>query len=457
MTRYPVPGTLNPNLPIFAANYKLMRNILAIVGRPNVGKSTFFNRLIESRQAIVEETSGVTRDRHYGRSDWNGIEFSVIDTGGYVVGSEDIFEEEIRKQVGLAIEEAEVIVFMVDVKDGITGMDEEVAEILRKIKKKVFLVVNKADNTQRTQLAGEFYALGLGEVYPISSINGAGTGELLDEVVKEFSSEKEEDDSDLPKYAVIGRPNVGKSSLINALIGQERNIVTPIAGTTRDSINIPYNSFGFNFLFVDTAGLRKKSKVNEDIEFYSVMRSIKAIEKADVCLLMIDAKDGIEAQDLNILRLVEKNNKGVVLVVNKWDLVEKESNTHVDYEKKILEKTAPFTDIPVVFTSVLNKQRIIKVLDLAHQVYKNRSRRITTSKLNEVMQPIIEKYSPPMVRGKRVKINYITQLKIAYPAFVFFSNMPQHIKEPYQRYLENQMRQHFDFRGVPITFYFRQK
>jgi GTP-binding protein len=434
-----------------------MGNILAIVGRPNVGKSTLFNRLIERRQAIVEETSGVTRDRHYGRSDWNGIEFSVIDTGGYVVGSEDLFEEEIRKQVNLAIEESDAIVFMVDVKDGITGMDEDVANILRRVKKPVFLVVNKTDNPQRIQLAGEFYALGLGEVYPVSSINGSGTGELLDEVVKEFSIEDEEEESDLPRYAVIGRPNVGKSSLINALMGEERNIVTSIAGTTRDSIDIPYNSFGFDFLFVDTAGLRKKKKVSEDIEFYSVMRSIRAIERADVCLLMIDAKDGIESQDMNILKLCEKNNKGVVIVVNKWDLVEKESNTHVEYTKKVLEKTAPFTDLPVVFTSVLNKQRIFKVLETAHQVYKTRTNTITTSKLNDVMQPIIERYSPPMVRGTRVKINYITQLKLAYPAFVFFSNLPQHIKEPYQRYLENQMRKHFNFTGVPITMYFRQK
>jgi GTP-binding protein len=434
-----------------------MGNILAIVGRPNVGKSTFFNRLTQTRQAIVEETSGVTRDRHYGKADWNGVEFSVIDTGGYVVGSEDIFEAEIRKQVSLAMEEADVIIFMVDVKDGITGMDQDVADILRKIKKKVFLLVNKADNPQRIQLAGEFYALGLGEVFPVSSINGSGTGELLDEVVKELNPDAEEEDSELPKFAVIGRPNVGKSSLINALIGEDRNIVTPIAGTTRDSIYIPYNSYGFDFLFVDTAGLRKKKKVSEDIEFYSVMRSIRSIEHADVCLLMIDAKDGIESQDLNILKLCERNNKGVVLVINKWDLVEKETNTHIEYKEAILKKTAPFTDIPVLFTSVTNKQRILKVLEVAHDVYKNRSRRITTSKLNELMLPIIERYSPPMVRGTRVNIKYVTQLKLAYPAFAFFSNMPDHIKEPYQRYLENQMRKIFNFEGVPITIYFRKK
>lgn len=434
-----------------------MSNILAIVGRPNVGKSTFFNRLTQSRQAIVEETSGVTRDRHYGSADWNGIEFSVIDTGGYVVGSDDIFEEEIRKQVALAIDEADVIIFMADVKDGITGMDEEVANILRRIEKKVFLAVNKADNPARVQLAGEFYALGLGEVFPVSSINGSGTGELLDEVVKEFKDEKEEDVPDLPKYAVIGRPNVGKSSLINALIGEERNIVTPIAGTTRDSIYIPYNSFGFEFLFVDTAGLRRKKKVHEDIEFYSVMRSIRAIEKADVCLLLIDAQDGIESQDLNILRLCQKNNKGVVLVINKWDLIEKETNTHIEHTEIIKQKIAPFTDIPIIFTSVTEKQRILKVLETAHKVYKNRSRAISTAKLNEVMLPLIEKYSPPLVRGTRIKIKYVTQLKLAYPAFAFFCNMPDHIKDPYKRYLENQIRKHFDFSGVPITLYFRKK
>ena len=446
-----------PRIPYLCKKSNSMANILAIVGRPNVGKSTFFNRLTQSRHAIVEETSGVTRDRHYGKADWNGVEFSVIDTGGYVVGSEDIFEEEIRRQVSLAMDEADAIIFMVDVKEGILGMDEEMANILRKIKKKVFLVVNKADNPQRIQLAGEFYALGLGEVFPVSSINGSGTGELLDEVVKEFSTDNEEEDIDLPKYAVIGRPNVGKSSLINALIGEERNIVTPIAGTTRDSIYIPYNSYGFDFLFVDTAGLRKKKKVSEDIEFYSVMRSIRAIEKADICLLMIDAKDGIESQDLNILRLCEKNNKGVVLVVNKWDLVEKETNTHIEFKEAILRKTAPFTDIPVLFTSVINKQRILKVLEVAHDVYKNRSRQISTSKLNDVLLPLIERYSPPMVRGTRIKIKYITQLKLAYPSFVFFCNLPEHIKEPYQRYLENQMRKNFGFNGVPITLYFRKK
>ena len=434
-----------------------MGNILAIVGRPNVGKSTFFNRLTRSRQAIVQETSGVTRDRHYGKGDWNGVEFSIIDTGGYVVGSEDIFEEEIRKQVNLAIDEADVLVFMVDVKDGITGMDEDVANILRRTKKKVFLVANKADNPERIQLAGEFYALGLGEVYPVSSINGSGTGEMLDAVVREFKGDIEEEESELPKFAVIGRPNVGKSSLINALIGQDRNIVTPIAGTTRDSIYIPYKSFGFDFLFVDTAGLRRKKKVHEDIEFYSVMRSIRAIENADVCILMVDAQEGIESQDLNILRLCEKNNKGVVMVINKWDLIEKDNKTHDQYLEAVLAKTSPFTDIPVIFTSVTNKQRLLKVLETAHEVYENRARRISTSKLNEVVLPLIENYSPPLVRGVRIKIKYVTQLKVAYPAFVFFCNLPQHIKEPYKRYLENQLRKNFNFTGVPVTIYFRKK
>ncbi len=434
-----------------------MPNILAIVGRPNVGKSTFFNRLTQSRKAIVEETSGVTRDRHYGKGDWNGIGFSVIDTGGYVVGSDDIFEEEIRKQVNLAIDEADVILFMVDVKDGITGMDEDVAALLRRIKKKVFLVVNKADNPQRVQMAGEFYALGLGEVFPVSSINGSGTGELLDQVVKEFLPEMDEEQSELPKYAVIGRPNVGKSSLINALLGEERNIVTPIAGTTRDSIYTPFKGFGHEFLFVDTAGLRKKRKVSEDIEFYSVMRSIRAIEESDVCILMIDAQDGIESQDLSILRLCEKNKKGVVLVINKWDLIEKETQTHIAYREAVLDKTSPFTDIPVIFTSVTNKQRVLKVLEAANQVYHNRSKKIPTAKLNEVMLPLITKFGPPMVRGKRIKIKYITQLKLAYPAFAFFCNLPDDIRDPYQRYLENQIRKNFDFSGVPITLYFRKK
>ncbi len=435
-----------------------MGNIVAIVGRPNVGKSTFFNRLVESRQAIVEPTSGVTRDRHYGKTDWNGIEFSVIDTGGYVVGSDDVFEEEIRKQVAFAINEADVIIFMVDVKEGLTGMDEDVANILRKSEKKVFLVVNKVDNNKRLIDANEFYQLGFDKIYCISSINGSGTGDLLDEVVKKFPETEKEEIPDLPKYAVIGRPNVGKSSLINALIGDERNIVTPVAGTTRDSIYTRYNSFGFDFMLVDTAGLRKKGKVYENIEFYSVMRSIRAIENSDVCFLLIDAKDGFEGQDLNIFHLVEKNRKGVVIVVNKWDLIEKTSNTHIEFENKIREKVAPFKDVPIVFTSAINKQRIFKALEIAHQVYKNRSNRITTSKLNDILLPIIEATPPPAAsRGRYIKIKYITQLPTPFPAFVFFCNLPQDVKDSYKRFLENKIRENFDFTGAPIQIYFRKK
>jgi GTPase len=434
-----------------------MPNIIAIVGRPNVGKSTFFNRLIKSRVAIVDETAGVTRDRHYGQSDWNGFEFSVIDTGGYVVGSEDMFEEEIRKQVDLAIDEADVIVFLVDVKDGLTGMDQDVARILRKCGKKVFLAVNKVDNTIRNYDVHEFHRLGLGEVYGISAMNGSGTGELLDEIVKEFKDNEVMELPDLPKIAVVGRPNVGKSSLINALLGEERNIVTPIAGTTRDTIYTPYNSFGFQFLLVDTAGLRKKGKVSENIEFYSVMRAIRAIEESDVCLLLLDAKEGIESQDLNILRLIEKNKKGVVILVNKWDLMEKENNTIRDIESFIRSRTAPFTDIPIVFTSVINKQRIYKAMELAKKVFENRSRNISTSKLNELLLPIIQAFPPPQYKGKHIKIKYITQLKTASPSFVFFCNLPQYIKEPYERFVENKLRENFDFTGVPLQIYFRQK
>ncbi|MCK4407542.1 MAG: ribosome biogenesis GTPase Der, partial [Bacteroidales bacterium] len=430
----------------------------AIVGRPNVGKSTFFNRLVESRQAIVEPTSGVTRDRHYGKTDWNGIEFSVIDTGGYVVGSNDIFEEEIRKQIAFAIDEADVIIFMVDVKEGLTGMDEDVANILRKSEKKVFLVVNKVDSNKRLIDANEFYQLGFDNIYCISSINGSGTGDLLDDVVKEFPETKKEQIPDLPKYAVVGRPNVGKSSFINVLLGDERNIVTPVAGTTRDSIYTRYNSFGFDFMLVDTAGLRKKGKVYENIEFYSVMRSIRAIENSDVCLLLVDARDGFEGQDLNIFHLAEKNKKGVVIVVNKWDLINKESNTHKEFEAKIRERTAPFKDVPIVFTSVINKQRIFKALELAHKVYKNRRNRITTSKLNDFLLPIIEATPPPAAsRGRYIKIKYITQLPTPFPAFVFFCNLPQDVKDPYKRFLENKIRENFDFTGVPIQIYFRKK
>ncbi len=434
-----------------------MSNILAIVGRPNVGKSTFFNRLTESRQAIVEETSGVTRDRHYGHSDWNGVTFSVIDTGGYVVGSDDIFEEEIRKQVTLAIEEADVIAFVVDVKDGLTTLDKEVANVLRRTKKKVFVIANKVDNPTRLGDAAEFYGLGLDEVYSISSINGSGTGDLLDEIVKEFDKKVEEKLPDLPRFAVIGRPNVGKSSLVNALLGDERNIVTPVAGTTRDSIYTRYNSFGFEFLLVDTAGVRKKSKVRENIEFYSVMRSIRAIENSDVCMLMIDATEGFESQDVNIFQLIQRNRKGVVIIINKWDLVEKETNTHKDFEEMIRAKIAPFNDVPIIFTSVPKKQRIHKALETATTVYKNKARSISTSKLNELLLPIIHRTPPPATKGKYIKIKYITQLKTSFPAFVFFCNLPQYVKDPYKRFIENQLRKNFDFTGVPVQIFFRKK
>ena len=429
-----------------------MGNIVAIVGRPNVGKSTFFNRLTETRSAIVDSVSGVTRDRQYGKSEWTGVRFSVIDTGGYVVGGDDSFEIEIRKQVQLAIEEADVILFLVDVKEGLTPMDEDVAEMLRKCKKKVLLVVNKVDTALRMNDVAEFYALGLGDPFPISGMNGSGTGELLDELVKDMTDEPD-DVSDLPRIAVVGRPNVGKSSMINALTGKDRNIVTPIAGTTRDSIFTRYNLFGFDFNFVDTAGLRKKQKVSEDIEFYSVLRSVRAIENSDVCILMIDASQGLEQQDLNIYGLIQRNNKGVVIVVNKWDLVEKDTNTHRDFEKLIRERIAPFNDVPIVFTSVINKQRIFKVLETTKTVFDARSRRISTSELNERLLPIVkEQNPPPSVKGKHIKIKYITQLPTAYPQFV-----PQYIRDPYRRFVENRMREMWDFHGVPMKIYFREK
>lgn len=434
-----------------------MGNIVAIVGRPNVGKSTFFNRLTETRSAIVDSVSGVTRDRQYGKAEWTGIHFSVIDTGGYVVGGDDSFEIEIRKQVQLAIDEADVILFLVDVKEGVTPMDEDVVDMLRRCKKKVLLVVNKVDTPLRMNDVAEFYAMGLGDPYPISGMNGSGTGELLDEVVKGMQDEVDET-SDLPRIAVVGRPNVGKSSMINALTGQDRNIVTPIAGTTRDSIFTRYNLFGFDFNFVDTAGLRKKQKVNEDIEFYSVLRSVRAIENSDVCILMIDASQGLEQQDLNIYGLIQRNNKGVVIVVNKWDLVEKNTNTHREFEKMIRERIAPFNDVPIVFTSVINKQRIFKVLEITKQVYDARSRRISTSELNEALLPIVkEQNPPPAIKGKHIKIKYITQLPTAYPQFVFFCNLPQYIRDPYRRFVENRMREMWDFHGVPMKIYFREK
>lgn len=436
-----------------------MGKIVAIVGRPNVGKSTLFNRLTETRDAIIHETAGVTRDRHYGKSNWNGKEFSLIDTGGYIIGSEDEFEGEIRKQVNLAIEEADVIMFMVDVKDGLTSMDEDVADMLRRTDKKVILVANKADNTQRANDHMEFYSLGLGEIYSISSINGCGTGELLDELVRDFEIEDEEDfEVGLPRIAVVGRPNVGKSSMINSLIGTDRNIVTDVSGTTRDSVNTRYNMFGFDFMIVDTAGIRKKSKVNEDIEFYSVMRSIRSIEGADVCILMLDASEGLESQDLNLFSLIQRNNKGIVIVVNKWDLLEKETNTSKEFEERIREKISPFDDVPIIFTSVINKQRIFKVLETAKKVYENRSQKIPTSKLNEDVLPIVKDQNPPPAyKGKYIKVKYVMQLKTPFPQFVFYCNLPQYIRDPYKRYIENRMREMYDFNGVPITIYFRAK
>lgn len=435
-----------------------MGNIVAIVGRPNVGKSTFFNRLTESRHAIVDEISGVTRDRHYGSVIWNGRTFTVIDTGGYITNSEDVFEEEIRKQVILAIEEADVIVFMVDVVNGITDLDESIAQMLRKVNKPVMLVANKADNNARLMDTPEFYRLGLGEIYPVSSINGAGTGDLLDELVDHFEKDdSEEEDSELPRIAVVGRPNVGKSSLINSLIGEERNIVTEISGTTRDSINTRYSKFNHDFILVDTAGIRKKSKVKEDLEFYSVMRSVRAIENADVCMLLIDATIGIESQDVNIFHLIERSKKGVVVLINKWDLVEKETGTVKEFEARIRKKLEPYTDIPIVFISALTKQRIHKALEETIKVFENRKRKIPTSKLNEVMQAAIEAYHPPAIKGKYIRIKYVTQLPTYTPAFAFYCNLPQYVKEPYKRYLENKIRDNFDFTGVPLQIFMRKK
>jgi GTPase len=434
-----------------------MSRIVAIVGRPNVGKSTLFNRLIDSKEAIVDEISGVTRDRNYGMSYWNGIDFSVIDTGGYVENSDDVFEEEINKQVLLAIEEADLILFMVDVTCGIHDMDTSVASLLRKVDKKVLLVVNKVDNGERLLDAAEFYNLGLGDYFPLSSINGSGTGELLDEVVKNLPQEELVAIPDLPRIAIVGRPNVGKSSLINSLLGEERNIVTPVAGTTRDSIYTRYNKFQHDFLLVDTAGLRKKGKVSEDIEFYSVMRAVRTIESSDICLLLIDATRGIESQDLNIMSLIQKNNKGMIVLVNKWDLIEKENNITTRIEAEIKEKTAPFTDYPILFISAINKQRIHKVLELVDQVNKNRNRKISTSELNEVMLQVVKNNPPPALKGRYVKIKYVTQLPIYTPAFAFFCNLPQYVKEPYRRYLENRMREKFEFTGVPVRIFFRKK
>ena len=434
-----------------------MNSIVAIVGRPNVGKSTLFNRMVKRRDAIVDAVSGVTRDRHYGKSDWNGKEFSLIDTGGYEVGSDDIFEEEIRKQVQLAIEEADIIIFVVDVESGVTPTDTVIADLLRKVKKPIFLTVNKVDNAMRVNDALEFYSLGLGEYYGISSINGSGTGDLLDAVVQEIPDEIIEDHEDLPRFAVVGRPNAGKSSFINALVGEERNIVTNIAGTTRDSIDTKYNRFGFEFNLVDTAGIRKKSKVKEDLEFYSVMRAVRAIEHSDVIMLVVDATRGFEGQDKNIFWLAEKNKKGVVILINKWDLLHKETNTLRDFEASVRREIAPFTDVPILFISALTKQRVYKAIETAVQVFENRQHRVSTRKLNDIMLPIIEHNPPPANKGKYIKIKFCTQLPTPTPQFAFFANLPQYIKDPYKRFVENKLREAFDFNGVPIVIYFRKK
>ena len=434
-----------------------MGNIVAIVGRPNVGKSTFFNRLIQKRQAIVDSVSGVTRDRHYGKTDWNGKKFSVIDTGGYIVGSDDIFEGEIRKQVDLAIEEANAILFLVDAQQGVTDMDMTVAKHLRKSDKPVFLVANKVDNGQIMQEAVELYALGMGDYFCISSINGSGTGELLDELIAKLPDADVEEDSDLPRFAIVGRPNVGKSSFVNALVGEERNIVTDIAGTTRDSLDTHYTKFGHDFVLVDTAGVRKKKKVSEDLEFYSVMRSIRSIEYSDVCLLLIDATLGFESQDQSIFHLADKNRKGIVILVNKWDLVDKDTHTTKAYEAAIREKIAPFTDVPILFISALTKQRLLKALEIAIKVSEDRKTRISTSKLNDVMLPFIEQNPPPATKGKYIRIKFCTQLPTKTPTFAFFDNLPQYIKEPYKRYIENKLRESFNFTGVPLQIFFRKK
>ncbi|MGB8491617.1 MAG: ribosome biogenesis GTPase Der [Bacteroidales bacterium] len=434
-----------------------MSRIVAIVGRPNVGKSTLFNRLTESRQAIVDETSGVTRDRNYGKAFWNGITFSVVDTGGYVKNSEDVFEEEINKQVMLAIDESDVILFMVDVTVGIHELDTSIADLLRKTGKKVILVVNKVDNSQRIPEASEFYKLGLGDYFTVSSVNGSGTGDLLDDVVTNLPGEEADAEPDLPRVAIVGRPNVGKSSLLNSLMGEERNIVTPLPGTTRDSIYTRYNKFHHDFLLVDTAGLRKKGKVSEDIEFYSVMRAVRTIENSDICLILIDATRGIESQDLNIISLIERNNKGMIVLVNKWDLVEKDNKTTMVFEKRIREKTASFTDYPILFISATNMQRIHKILELVDRVNENRKRRISTSELNEVMPAIIRDNPPPSLKGKYIRIKYVTQLPTATPSFAFFCNLPQYVRDPYKRYLENRIREKYDFSGVPLKIFFRKK
>lgn len=435
-----------------------MANIIAIVGRPNVGKSTFFNRLVEKRQAIMDDESGVTRDRHYGYGEWNGKHFTAIDTGGYVTGSEDKFEGAIRRQVDIALEEASAIIFMVDCFAGIHGLDKDFAKVIRSTKKPVYVAANKADTTERSFMIGEFYALGLGEVFPLSSANGSGTGELLDAVVSNFEEDGTENpDEGVPRISILGRPNVGKSSFLNALLGKERTIVTDEAGTTRDSINTRYKLFEKDFILTDTAGVRKKSKVHEDIEFYSVMRALQALQDSDVCIVIVDAERGLEAQDLNLISLAHKYKKGIMIMINKWDLIEKDNNTTETYKKAIYEKIAPLTFVPVIFTSVLNKQRIFQAIELAIKVYGNRASRISTSQLNEAILPDIERYPPPATKGKHIKIKYVTQLPTKTPTFAFFCNLPQYIKVPYQRYLENKLRGHFELEGVPLKLFFRKK
>ena len=433
-------------------------SLVAIVGRPNVGKSTLFNRLVGNRQAIVDSTAGTTRDRHYGKTDWCGREFSIIDTGGYSVNSDDIFEDEIRKQVMLAIEEADVILFMVEVGTGVTDLDMMMAEVLRRVKKRTILVCNKVDNYDLIYSSNDFYSLGLGDPFCISSMSGSGTGDLMDEILKHLPEDCEAEElENLPRITIVGRPNVGKSSLTNALLGTDRNIVTNIAGTTRDSIHTRYNKFGMDFYLVDTAGMRKKGKTMEDLEFYSVMRSIRAIEASDVCILMLDAQQGLESQDLNIHNLIVRNRKGCVIVVNKWDLIEKGNNTMKEWKEALEKRLAPFNDIPIIFTSALNKQRILDVLQTAIRVYESRSRRIPTSEFNDYMLPIIEETPPPATKGKYIRIKYAMQLPTPTPQFVFFCNLPQYIRENYRRFLENHLREHWDFSGVPIQIYFRQK
>lgn len=433
-------------------------NIVAIVGRPNVGKSTFFNRMVEQRQAIMDNQSGVTRDRHYGYAEWCDNFFTIIDTGGYVVGSDDIFEASIRQQVGEALEEASVILFMVDADTGITDLDKEFANVLRRSKKPIFVVANKAETPERDMAAAEFYELGMGQVYTVSSMTGTGTGDLLDEVIKHFDNKGIEDpNAGIPKIAILGRPNAGKSSFLNALLGKDRTIVTDIAGTTRDAIDTHYKLFGKDFILTDTAGIRRKSRVHEDIEFYSVLRALKALQESSVCIVLLDAARGIESQDVHIIAQAHEAKKGIVVMVNKWDLIEKDSKTADTFKKEIIERLMPIDYAPIIFTSVLEKQRIFQVIEKAMEVQANRTRRISTSELNDKILPEIERYSPPAIKGKQIKIKYLTQLPTPSPTFVFFANLPQYIKEPYKRYLENRFREHFGFEGVPLTFFFRQK